>query len=292
MAQVRVCSTCTQSCKLLYSTISSVLWNGKWTRFGVNRSQCTDTALGFLSPSTVLHPGASENAWQHGIHGSFCSCSCFLVVGCQKKKKKKKNFFLSLKLFNYLHCIFQTVNMFNMFVTYGDTFLPNPNSYDELYYELIRMHQVFDNLYSMGEFSRSSGRVWCPVEATFSEKEMHLRLCLASWLHKKKKKKKKDKKGLGLSILFFRCLKLCGTRRVMVSGRSLPSGWRTPWWTSGLLSTTSHPRSTNGLQPTTCLHSQKSRYRTYSSPDLDLCEQNNDVRCFWRKWSSWVKGRA
>ena len=41
--------------------------------------------------------------------------------------------------------------MFNMFITYGDTFLPNPNSYDELYYELIRMHQVFDNLYSMGK---------------------------------------------------------------------------------------------------------------------------------------------
>ena len=46
---------------------------------------------------------------------------------------------------------FQVVNMFNMFITYGDTFLPNPNSYDELYYELIRMHQVFDNLYSMGK---------------------------------------------------------------------------------------------------------------------------------------------
>ena len=42
--------------------------------------------------------------------------------------------------------------MFNVFITYGDTFLPNPNSYDELYYELIRMHQVFDNLYSMGEY--------------------------------------------------------------------------------------------------------------------------------------------
>ena len=43
------------------------------------------------------------------------------------------------------------MNIFNLFITYGDTFLPNPNSYDELYYEIIRMHQVFDNLYSMGE---------------------------------------------------------------------------------------------------------------------------------------------
>ena len=46
---------------------------------------------------------------------------------------------------------FQIVNIFNLFITYGDTFLPNPNSYDELYYEVIRMHQVFDNLYSMGK---------------------------------------------------------------------------------------------------------------------------------------------
>ncbi|XP_072026688.1 armadillo-like helical domain-containing protein 3 [Amphiura filiformis] len=43
----------------------------------------------------------------------------------------------------------KVVNLFNLFITYGDTFLPTPSSYDELYYELIRMHQVFDNLYSM-----------------------------------------------------------------------------------------------------------------------------------------------
>lgn len=46
---------------------------------------------------------------------------------------------------------FKVVNLFNMFITYGDTFLPTPSSYDELYYEIIRMHQSFDNLYSMGE---------------------------------------------------------------------------------------------------------------------------------------------
>uniref|UniRef100_A0A8C9YFB9 Armadillo like helical domain containing 3 n=1 Tax=Sander lucioperca TaxID=283035 RepID=A0A8C9YFB9_SANLU len=42
-----------------------------------------------------------------------------------------------------------TLNLFNMFITYGDTFLPTSNSYDELYYEIVRMHQVFDNLYCM-----------------------------------------------------------------------------------------------------------------------------------------------
>ncbi|XP_026748904.2 armadillo-like helical domain-containing protein 3 [Galleria mellonella] len=43
----------------------------------------------------------------------------------------------------------QVVNIFNIFITFGDTFLPTPASYDQLYYELIRMHQVFDNLFYM-----------------------------------------------------------------------------------------------------------------------------------------------
>jgi len=43
-----------------------------------------------------------------------------------------------------------------MFITFGDTFLPSPTSYDELYYEIIRMAQVFDNLYTVGKQSYSS----------------------------------------------------------------------------------------------------------------------------------------
>lgn len=43
----------------------------------------------------------------------------------------------------------QICNLCNMFVTYGDTFLPSPTSYDELYYEIIRMKQVFDNLQAL-----------------------------------------------------------------------------------------------------------------------------------------------
>lgn len=34
---------------------------------------------------------------------------------------------------------------FNIFITYGDAFLPNPESYDYLYYDLMRMRIVFDN---------------------------------------------------------------------------------------------------------------------------------------------------
>ncbi|XP_041371121.1 armadillo-like helical domain-containing protein 3 [Gigantopelta aegis] len=54
-----------------------------------------------------------------------------------------------IKKHNIFHLSSKVVNVFNLFITYGDTFLPNPNSYDELYYEVVRMHQVFDNLYSM-----------------------------------------------------------------------------------------------------------------------------------------------
>lgn len=50
----------------------------------------------------------------------------------------------------------RVVNILNLFITYGDTFLPTPGSYDELYYELIRMHVVFDNVYSMGNVAEST----------------------------------------------------------------------------------------------------------------------------------------
>lgn len=67
----------------------------------------------------------------------------FLVQNETNLSKKMNIFDLSL----------QVINIFNLFITYGDTFLPTPSSYDELYYEIIRMHQVFDNVYSMGKFS-------------------------------------------------------------------------------------------------------------------------------------------
>lgn len=56
--------------------------------------------------------------------------------------------------------LIQVVNLFNMFITYGDTFLPTSNSYDELYYEIVRMHQVFDNLYCMGMLVGSAEKSW------------------------------------------------------------------------------------------------------------------------------------
>ncbi|XP_063221332.1 armadillo-like helical domain-containing protein 3 [Bacillus rossius redtenbacheri] len=59
---------------------------------------------------------------------------------------------------NIFNLALQVLNLFNLFITYGDTFLPSPGSYDELYYELIRMNQVFDNLYSMAmRYSTNDG---------------------------------------------------------------------------------------------------------------------------------------
>ncbi|CAG9858277.1 unnamed protein product [Phyllotreta striolata] len=53
------------------------------------------------------------------------------------------------KKINIFDLAIKVVNILNFFITYGDNFLPTPGSYDELYYEIIRMHQVFDNIYSM-----------------------------------------------------------------------------------------------------------------------------------------------
>ncbi|XP_045468099.1 armadillo-like helical domain-containing protein 3 [Harmonia axyridis] len=62
------------------------------------------------------------------------------------------------KKMNIFNLCLIIVNILNFFITYGDTFLPTPGSYDELYYEIIRMHQVFDNVYSMGlRYSTSDG---------------------------------------------------------------------------------------------------------------------------------------
>ena len=49
----------------------------------------------------------------------------------------------------------QVVNIFNLFITYGDTFLATTNSYDELYYELNREEKVFTELHAMGKLSNS-----------------------------------------------------------------------------------------------------------------------------------------
>ncbi|CAL4096699.1 unnamed protein product, partial [Meganyctiphanes norvegica] len=46
------------------------------------------------------------------------------------------------KKMNIFQLAHQVMNIFNLFITYGDTFLSAPSSYDELYYEIMRMHQV------------------------------------------------------------------------------------------------------------------------------------------------------
>lgn len=54
-----------------------------------------------------------------------------------------------VKKMNVFSVTMQVVIIFNLFITYGDTFLPSPSSYDELYYELVRCKGTFDSLYSM-----------------------------------------------------------------------------------------------------------------------------------------------
>lgn len=42
------------------------------------------------------------------------------------------------------------INIFNLFITFGDTFLKTPEAYDEVFYETVRCHHIFDSLYAFG----------------------------------------------------------------------------------------------------------------------------------------------
>ncbi|XP_011684939.1 PREDICTED: UPF0668 protein C10orf76 homolog isoform X1 [Wasmannia auropunctata] len=54
-----------------------------------------------------------------------------------------------IKKMNIFPLAIQVVNVLNFFITYADTFLSSPNSYDELFYEIIRMRLIFTNLNAM-----------------------------------------------------------------------------------------------------------------------------------------------
>jgi Domain of unknown function (DUF1741) len=44
----------------------------------------------------------------------------------------------------------QVINIFNFFISYGDTFLKTTQMYDELYYELNREEKIFSELNAFG----------------------------------------------------------------------------------------------------------------------------------------------
>lgn len=56
------------------------------------------------------------------------------------------------KRINIFNLVVQVVNIFNLFITYGDTFLATTTSYDALYYELNREEKVFSEIHAMGKF--------------------------------------------------------------------------------------------------------------------------------------------
>jgi Domain of unknown function (DUF1741) len=45
------------------------------------------------------------------------------------------------------------INIFNLFITFGDTFLKTPEAYDEVFYETVRCYHVFDSLFAFGNSS-------------------------------------------------------------------------------------------------------------------------------------------
>lgn len=61
-----------------------------------------------------------------------------------------------VKKCNIFNLAIQIINIFNLFITYGDTFLATTNSYDELYYELNREEKAFTELHAMGKNETNS----------------------------------------------------------------------------------------------------------------------------------------
>lgn len=45
----------------------------------------------------------------------------------------------------------QVVTVLNLFITYGDSFLPSPSDYDDLYYEIMRVSKMLDHFYTLAE---------------------------------------------------------------------------------------------------------------------------------------------
>lgn len=45
----------------------------------------------------------------------------------------------------------KVINIFNLFITFGDTFLRTPEAYDEVFYETVRCYHIFDNLFAFGK---------------------------------------------------------------------------------------------------------------------------------------------
>lgn len=45
----------------------------------------------------------------------------------------------------------QVVTVLNLFITYGDSFLPSPSDYDDLYYEIMRVSKLLDHFYTIAE---------------------------------------------------------------------------------------------------------------------------------------------
>uniref|UniRef100_A0A1Q3FXX5 Armadillo-like helical domain-containing protein n=1 Tax=Culex tarsalis TaxID=7177 RepID=A0A1Q3FXX5_CULTA len=67
--------------------------------------------------------------------------SMLKFIMCQEQQLVKK-----MNIFNLLT---KVINIFNLFITYGDTFLATTSCYDELYYELNREEKIFSEIQAM-----------------------------------------------------------------------------------------------------------------------------------------------
>lgn len=90
-----------------------------------------------------------QKRWNIRFHYSWTNLWSALIT-LLKYLTTHESEFIKSEIFSLISDV---IKILNICITYGDEFLPSAQSYDQLYYEIIRMHIVFENLNSLGECS-------------------------------------------------------------------------------------------------------------------------------------------
>ncbi|EMP27929.1 UPF0668 protein C10orf76 [Chelonia mydas] len=150
------------------------LWSARW------QPRCTSPGRiafhCFLKPlSIAIQLTTSDLGWELGTAIPVQRNALFALINLLKFLMSNETVLLAKH--NIFTLALMVVNLFNMFITYGDTFLPTPSSYDELYYEIIRMHQNFDNLYSMVLRLSTNAGQWKEPASKVTHALVNIRVC-------------------------------------------------------------------------------------------------------------------
>ena len=143
----------------------------------------------------------------------------------------------------------QVVKIFNLFITYGDTFLPSPTTYDELYYELIRMQKVFEDAHAMGNIEFPFSMILYVYTCRYTI--IYTCSCIYDCM-------------FDFSYIWLRCTHMQPSATAVqthtASTTPVPASWPATWSTYAPSPHTFTPRSTPGRPPITSPPSLQNKY--------------------------------